>query len=195
MRCKFCDENINSISLYEILFERDTLCKECRSKLNIKHRIYRYKDIDIEYFYDYNQMFQTLLLQYKECYDEALYDSFLFKIDNYINVRYFNYCLLLAPSSKTKIDKRGFDHLEKMFTSVSLKRVKGLKAINDINQQGKSYFQRSQMESNYVYNGPRLKNVLVVDDLSTTGSTLRGIYKAIKPYSKRVKFLVLAKTV
>lgn len=194
MKCKFCDKDINSISLYEILFERDNLCKECRSKLNYKHRIYKYKDIEIEYFYDYNQMFQTLLLQYKECYDEALYDVFLYKIDNYINFRYFNYRLLLAPSSKTKMEKRGFDHLDKMFSSVWLKRVKGLRAINDINQQGKSFYQRSLMESNYIYNGPRLDKVLIVDDLSTTGSTLRGIYKAIKPYANRVRFLVLAKT-
>lgn len=194
MKCKFCDKDINSISLYEILFERDNLCKECRSKLNFKHRIYKYKDIEVEYFYDYNQMFQTLLLQYKECYDEALYDVFLYKIDNYINFRYFNYHLLLAPSSKTKIEKRGFDHLEKMFSSVWLKRVKGLRTINNINQQGKSFFQRRLMEDNYIYDDPRLNRVLIVDDLSTTGSTLRGIYKAIKPYANRVRFLVLAKT-
>lgn len=194
MKCKFCDEDINSISFYELIFERDTLCKECRSKLNFKHRIYKYKDIEIEYFYDYNQMFQTLLIQYKECYDEALFDVFLYKIDNYINFRYFNYHLLLAPSSKSKTTKRGFNHLEKMFSSVWLKRVKGLNAINDINQQGKSSYQRSLMKDNYKYTGPKLNKVLIVDDLSTTGSTLRGIYKAIKPYSKRVKFLVLAKT-
>lgn len=195
MKCKLCDENIDTISLYDILFERDVLCKECRSKMNFKRRIYKFKDLDIEYFYDYNPAFQTLLLQYKECYDEALYDSFLYKIDNYINARYFGYKLLLAPSSKRKKEKRGFDHLEKMFSSVSLKRVKGLKSLKDINQQGKSFFQRSEMEDNYIYEGPKLDKVLIVDDVSTTGSTVRGIYRAIKPYANKVKVLVLAKTI
>ena len=163
--------------------------------MNFKRRIYHLKDIDVEYFYDYNSSFRTLLLQYKECYDEALYDAFLYKIDNYINLRYFNYQLLLAPSSKRKKEKRGFDHLEKMFENVSLKRVEGLKIVKDINQQGKGLFQRSQMEDNYIYEGPYLNKVLIVDDVSTTGSTIRGIYKAIKPYSKKIKILVLAKTI
>ena len=112
-----------------------------------ERRIYHFKDLEIEYFYDYNSAFQTLLLQYKECYDEALYDAFLYKIDNYINLRYFGYHLLLAPSSKRKKEKRGFDHLEKMFKNVELKRVEGLKIVKDINQHGKSFFQRSQMEA------------------------------------------------
>ena len=154
MKCKLCDENINSLSLYDIFFERDVLCKECRSKMNFKRRIYHFRDLEIEYFYDYNPAFQTLLLQYKECYDEALYDAFLYKIDNYINLRYFGYQLLLAPSSKRKKEKRGFDHLEKMFKNVELKRVKGLKIVKDINQHGKSFFQRSQMEDNYMLFGP-----------------------------------------
>ena len=195
MKCKLCDENINTISLYDLFFERDVLCKDCRSKMNFKRRIYHFRDLEIEYFYDYNPAFQTLLLQYKECYDEALYDAFLYKIDNYINFRYFGYQLLLAPSSKNKKEKRGFDHLEKMFQSVELKRVEGLNIVKDLNQHGKSFFQRSQMEDNYVYEGPKLNKVLIVDDVSTTGSTIRGIYKAIKPYCKKIKVLVLAKTV
>lgn len=195
MKCKLCDKNINTISLYDLFFERDVLCHECRSKMNFKRRIYRFKDLEVEYFYDYNPAFQTLLLQYKECFDEALYDSFLYKIDNYINLRYIGYKLLLVPSSKKKIEKRGFDHLKKMFTNVSLKRVEGLKLIKDTNQQGKSFFERSSMEDNYTYNGPMLDKVLIVDDVCTTGSTIRGIYRAIKPYAKTIKILVLAKTI
>ena len=72
---------------------------------------------------------------------------------------------------------------------------KNIKIVKDINQHGKSFFQRSQMEDNYIYEGPRLNKVLIVDDVSTTGSTIRGIYNAIKPYSKKIKILVLAKTV
>lgn len=195
MRCKLCDEQINSISLYDIFFERDVLCHECRSKMNFKRRIYHFKDLEIEYFYDYNPAFQTLLLQYKECYDEALYDAFLYKIDNYINLRYLGYKLLLAPSSIRKKEKRGFDHLEKMFNSVCLDRVEGLKIVKDINQHGKSFFQRSEMENNYIYEGPKLDKVLIVDDVCTTGSTIRGIYKAIKPYAHKIRILVLAKTI
>lgn len=194
MKCKLCDNNINNISLYELIFERDVLCKECRSKMNFKKRIIKTHVYTITYFYDYNQMFQTLLLQYKECYDEALYDAFLFKIDTYISIKYRNYSLLLAPSSKAKIDKRGFNHLEKIFSRLPLKRVDGLYLREDINQEGKSFFQRQQMMDNYIYKGPKLDKVLIVDDVYTTGSTIKGLYSAIKPYANKIEILVLAKT-
>lgn len=194
MKCKLCEANIDTISLYEIFTKRDVLCKKCRDSLKMNHRIYKTNDFEVEYFYDYDKAFETLLLQYKECFDEALYDAFLYKIDTYINLRYFNYHIIYAPSSLYKKEKRGFDHLRKMFESVTLKEAKGLHLKQDLNQKSKSYFERVKMIDNFYYDGNPYDRVLIVDDVYTTGSTIMGIYKAIKPYAKHIKVLVLAKT-
>lgn len=194
MKCKLCDKNIDTISLYEIFTKRDVLCKECRSSLKLNRRLYRNKDYSVEYFYDYDKAFETLLLQYKECFDEALYDAFLYKIDTYINIKYFNYHIIYAPSSKSKVEKRGFDHLRKMFQNVSLKEAKGLHTKNDLSQKSKSYYERQKMSNNFYYDGKKFDRVLIVDDVYTTGSTINGIYSALKPYVKHIKVLVLAKT-
>ena len=194
MKCKLCEKNIDTLSLYELLFNKDVLCKKCRDSLKMKRRIYHTKDYDVEYFYDYNKPFETLLLQYKECYDEALYDAFLYKIDTYINIKYFNYHIIYAPSSIYKKQLRGFDHLRKMFESVNLKEVKGLKVKNELDQKHKTYFERQKMIDNFIYDGDNHDRVLIVDDVYTTGSTINGIYRAIKPYFKHIKVLVLAKT-
>ena len=85
--------------------------------------------------------------------------------------------------------------MRKMFESVSLKEAKGLHLKQDLNQKSKSYFERIKMIDNFYYDGDPCDNVLIVDDVYTTGSTIMGIYRAIKPYAKHIKVLVLAKTI
>ena len=70
--------------------------------------------------WEYNDAFRSTLIQYKECYDEALKDVFLYptrkKIRNYLR----GYTLILMPSTKEKLEERGFSHLKFMFSSLKL---------------------------------------------------------------------------
>ena len=115
-----------------------------------------------------------------------------YKISDYINLRYFNYGILFAPSSKMKIEKRGFNHLEEMFKDVSLKRVTGLKMKNELIQENRSALDRRKMKDNFVYDGPKYKNILIVDDVVTTGSTLRGIYECMFNQTNNIRLLSVA---
>ena len=58
--------------------------------------------MEVETFYDYDGMFKSLLLQYKECLDEALNDVFLYELADYTNLSYWGYRICFIPSSAGK---------------------------------------------------------------------------------------------
>lgn len=194
MKCLYCDKEIKNYSLYSLFFEEDKLCLDCRNKMKFHHQKFKLGELEVESFYEYESLFKDLLLQYKECYDEALYEIFLYKIFDYLKLRYIGYKVIYIPSSSDKLSQRGFNHLKKIYESLNLDEIKGLEMIEDISQVGKSYSQRSKMQTNYKYTGKSLNKVLIVDDVCTSGSSLMGVYVAIKDNCKKCKAIVLAKT-
>lgn len=192
-KCLFCDRKINRYSLYHLFIEDDLLCLDCRNKLALKIRHYKIDDLAVEYFYDYDSLFKTLLLQYKECYDEALAKVFLYKIDVYIKLKYWDYKIIYVPSSKKKLEERGFNHLRLIFDALDMKEVIGLNSKEELIQEGKSLIDRQKMIGNYYYEGEHLKKVLIIDDISTTGSSLLAVKRALEGHYDKIKALVLAK--
>lgn len=191
--CLYCENKINRYSLYHLLIEEDSLCIDCRKKLDVKRRKAKIDNLTIEYFYNYDSLFKSILLQYKECYDEALSIVFLYKIDLYIKLRYWNYEVVYIPSTKKKLEERGFNHLELIFDRLGFKKVQGLEMKEDIRQVGKNAKDRKKMLDNYLYKGSNLKNVLIVDDVCTSGSSIIGVLNALKGHYKKAKVLVLSK--
>lgn len=192
MNCLFCDRRIRSYSLRSILWKEDELCLECRRKLKVSRKIVGMEDFKVETFFEYDGIFRDLLLQYKECHDEALKDVFLYDLKEYLEIRYHSYALLLIPSSRKKRAERGFDHLEEMFRTVQLKKASGLYMKKEMSQEGKNSTERKEMIGNFIYNGPFLDRILLADDVLTTGSTLKGAYRCLKAHSSDIKVLSLA---
>ena len=195
MNCLYCDKEIDEFSLYDLMFEEDRLCKTCRRSIIRDHQKFYIEDMEVETFFKYNSLFKDILLQYKECYDETLKDVFLYQIKDYIKVKYHGYKILYVPSSKKKIEERGFNHLKLIFDELNFNEVYGIKMINDLSQLSKNYQERLEMINNYTYEGnSNLNKVLIVDDVYTTGSSIKGVYKVIRPHCQKIKALILAKT-
>lgn len=192
MRCLYCGKKKTKESLTSFFLEEDPLCVDCRKQMAFQRKIIEVKGMKIETFYEYDSLYKSLLIQYKECYDEALKDVFLYGIVDYINLRYHGYHLALVPSSIQKRKERGFDHLELMCEKIRLKRVKGLRMKTELIQEGKNAEQRREMEDNYIYEGEALGKVLLFDDVVTTGSSLMGTFWAIKGKTAKIKVLSLA---
>ena len=192
MRCLYCDKAINRFSFRSLLIKEDLLCMDCREKLPLKRRIIRVKEMEVETFYDYDGMFKSLLLQYKECLDEALKDVFLYELADYINLRYWGYRICFIPSSAGKLEYRGFEHLKLMFSEIKLKPLEGLKMKQELCQEGMDLKNRMKMADNFVYKGKQGLKVLLVDDVLTSGSTLLGAYRSLYSNCKRIKVLSLA---
>lgn len=192
MRCIYCDGLINKVNISDLLIKEDILCINCRKQLNYQRRYIKIGDIKIETFYEYDSLFRSILLQYKECYDEALKDVFLHRLNEYIFFRYYGYEIIPIPSSRKKIQERGFDHLRLIYENVGLKINDGLIMKEDLIQQGKGMMERKRMIDNYIYTGKPMKKALIVDDVITTGSSVVGAYNAIKPHARHIKIIVLA---
>jgi len=192
MRCVYCDLEKSKTNFSNLFLKEDLLCIECRKKMPIKRKIIQYENIKVESFYDYDSLFKSLLIQYKEAHDEILKDVFTYWLDDYINYRYFDYKIIFVPSSQKKINERGFNHLELIFNNLKQKRIVGLYQKDELIQEGKDSINRKRMINNYYYDGERHKKVLVLDDVVTTGSSMLGVYNALKEKVCSIKLLSLA---
>ena len=176
-----------------ILVEEDKLCVKCRRKLKMERKIIDIRGLKVETFYEYDGLFRSLLIQMKECYDEALKDVFLYGLEDYIRWKYRGYSILYVPSTKKKIEERGFEHLKLIYGRLGLSEVKGLKLKREIVQEGKNREKREEMIYNYVYTGGPRPKVLIVDDVVTTGSSIYGIYNTMLPHATQIKAIALAR--
>lgn len=192
MRCLYCDKMADKVSLKSLFLKEDELCIDCRNRLVLKRRKIRVQEMEVETFYDYDGMFKSLLLQYKECLDEALKNVFLYEIADYINLRYMGYKVCLIPSSRKKLEFRGFNHLEMMFEQVKLKKLQGLRMKDELCQEGMGLNERMKMLDNFVYDGKQEEKILLADDVLTSGSTLLGAYRTLILCTKTVKVLSVA---
>lgn len=193
MKCLYCTKEIDDLQLSSLLVRRSLLCRNCRKELRVYHLKTKLEDIELESFYKYDSLFKTLLLQYKECYDEALSPLFLNDWKDYIRLKYHGYSLLYPPVSQKKLEERGFDHLKQIFGPLKMPIMEGLIMKEERIQEGLNYMKRSLMKDNFIYSGEKIAKLLIVDDVVTSGATISGIYRAVKDKAKVVKALALAR--
>lgn len=195
-RCLLCHEDLyEGRSLSEVLLKDDVLCGKCRHEWVVNKRYYFIDGVKAYSPYIYNDAFAQCLLQYKECFDEALAPVFLFEYLDWFKRKYRGYTLIPVPSSYEKVKERGFDHVVKIFEGCGLQVLNALEKVRNEDQREKSFEERKCMED-----GIRLKDgiilpkkILLVDDVCTTGSSLRGALRAIGK-NKRVKIFTIAVT-
>ena len=178
----------------DILENDDPLCHTCRSyltKIKFRMQFHGYK-LYASYLYD--DAFAKILVQYKECFDEALKTVFLYPLRWWLTLRFFGYTVCYLPSSKEKIAKRGFHHLEKMFSLLSLRQLDLFEKVNDFDQKNRSVEERMKMSDNIVLkkNCVVPKKILLVDDTITTGASMLGALHCLKDYDCKIVIYVVS---
>ena len=197
IKCLYCDEDYHkNSSLAHILFSKDLLCEKCRKQLVLKHRYLKVDEFQVEVFYEYDEFFRSLILQYKECYDEALYPIFFKELKLYLETKYHDYSIVWIPSSKSKLEARGFDHMEKMLSILKIKKCNALYQSLDLDQKNKSFKERLKItESIKIKDEFKVpEKVLLIDDVVTSGASITAGAKILQKYTKKLVIVALSFT-
>ncbi len=187
-RCPLCEEN-NYDKEYEI-------CYNCYSILE-KSKSFRSFG-KLYYLFDYSGDFRKLLLNYKGN-SRAYYAKTIAKLikEELFQVVYKEKIdiIIPVPINKKRYNFRGFNQVEEVlkllkYRYYSINRVKNTKKMYKILDEEKRRLNvKNSFDINFEINN---KNILIVDDIVTTGATFGEIERTINKKGKANKIIRFA---
>ena len=184
-------------SLYESVNQDSLLCEQCQNKLEPYFKKFRVGNATGLAIYRYDDNIKSLLYQLKGCGDVELAPIFINRFKNEIHIMFNGYIVIPAPSYDEDDINRGFNHVVEIFKCINLPMYRYVykktryKQSQFKSKQRKDAIEHLGIDSNEKIKG---KKVLIVDDVMTTGSTLRAMVSLIqKGHPKTIKILVMSK--
>ena len=200
MICKVCNEEVNEFSILDPFgIYNHTLCNKCFNKFNIIYENSLVNKIKCLSLYEYNGLIKDLIFDFKGLYDYELKDIFLEYFLDDLKLKYYGYTITFAPSSDEDNLKRGFNHVEEMFSSLPNKKTKLFIKKDNYKQSENKYKDRKNIIDHIALikeNVKGLKRILIVDDVLTSGNTLLVCASLLyKEGIKEIEFLTISKVV
>lgn len=192
--CLLCFEDIQrGISLLDYFKPPDCICGKCRSQFEICDKIVVVKGLKIHALYYYNTYFEDVMFTFKENRDIALAPVFLHPFINKLKKRYHDYVVVYAPSSQAKERQRGFATLQLLFEMLPLEKQVLFVKNKEYKQSEQIYKNRHLVLDVIERNIARLpnRNILLVDDMCTSGATLSAMYALVKEHWHKVEILTI----
>ena len=196
--CKICFKNFHDDSLPHLLNNKLNICKHCMKEIRAKFIKFDIDGIKALSIYDYDEKIQSLLYQFKGCFDIELRDVFLARYSRELMIKYHGYIIVPIPSYEEDDEIREFNHVVEIFKILNLQMLFLLKKTKRVKQATSGFKARKDI-SKYMelVDHPDLsgKKILLVDDVYTTGSTMKAAIDLVKQlHPKKIKVLVISKT-
>ena len=196
--CKLCFENIRDDNLAHLFSPNLLLCQKCYQRLIpklINFDVDNYKALSL---YQYDEDIRALLYQLKGCFDYELAGVFLDRYTNYYRLIYSGYIIVPIPSYAKDDEVREFNHVVEIFKLLNLQMLFLLKKTARVKQANSTSIQRKDIHKYLqLVDRPDLSNkkILIVDDVYTTGSTMKAAIALIRQLNpKKIRVLVMSKT-
>lgn len=189
MSCLLCELHIASPSTWRRFIigeERPLLCVKCQAKIQYSIQPYA--------IFTYNPLMKDLLKQYKFLQDIRIAQFFARALKKKLKQQSYD-IILPIPMHPLMKKKRTFCHMEAIFKEAGIPFTQILEKTTVQQQSKKSKRKRENVAPLFsIMNEIDLagKTVLIVDDLWTTGTTLKHAEKALMSLNaKKVKKIVL----
>ena len=196
--CKICFKEIGDKSLLNLTHKDIDVCDRCFQEIKMrffKFQVLGYNAISI---YRYDDKVQSLLYQFKGCFDYELFNVFFERFSRELSLRYRGYVIVPVPSYKQDDEIREFNHVEEMFKILNLSIRKMIVKTKKVKQATSTSNKRKEIGKHLVLvdNSDLSKyKILLVDDVFTTGSTMKACIRLIeKLHPKKIEVLVMSKT-
>ncbi len=197
--CKICGKNIEQNAITSWLFAAKTVCLRCFHSLKPTYYRWRVSGVRAMAIYPYSQEFKSLLYRYKGCGDIELDSVFLERVLPLLRCVFKSYWLVPVPSHPRRIAERGFDHVPRIFNGMGKGIIHALTKVDDVKQSDRSKTDRRLIGKSLSLmpkTNLRGKRILLVDDVFTTGSSVRACLALLRKAGARtIRVLVLSKVI
>ena len=174
------------------------ICSKCQSELEPKFTRFKINGYKATAIYDYSSFIKNLVYLYKGCFDYELNEVFLNLFFKEIKLKYKGYKIIPIPSYIKDDEQRGFNHVVEAFKSLGLESLQIITKTAHHKQADRGFAERHEINKYLVLNSNvslEKQRVLIVDDIYTTGSTMRAVINLVEKLNpKEIRVLVLAKT-
>ncbi len=196
--CKVCFKPITVQSFTTLFLKNVALCDRCYRALSPKYQQFNVEGVSAFAIYDYDDYIKEKLYLLKGCGDVELAGIFFDRIKIWLHIKYRGFHIVPIPSWYEDDNKRGFNHVETIFSFLRLPMILALRKIVPHKQAMIPFQERHNIKNLFALEQPQLlinKRILLVDDVYTSGTSMKQAYELVKKADvKEVKILVMSKT-
>lgn len=196
--CKICFKEMKTDDMSRLVDGDICICQKCQDEFDPKFKSFKVDGYKALAIYEYTPFIKKQIYLYKGCFDYELNDTFLNLFIKEIKLRFHGYSVIPIPSYIEDDKKRGFNHVIEAFKKLDLEVLPIIEKTAHQKQADKSAKKRKEIGKYLAFKKPislENKKVLIVDDIYTTGATMRATINMVEKLNpKDIKVLVLAKT-